>query len=145
MIVAEPAATPVTTPVPVPTVAMPVLLLVQIPPPVALDKVVPEPVHTVAVPVTAAGKALTVAVAEAKQPVLKVYVMPGVPAATPVIIPLAEPIVACAVLLLLQTPPPVALVRVVVRPTQTDAVPAIAAGMGLTVTAAVTRQPVLSA
>lgn len=63
MIVAVPAATPVTTPVEL-IVATDVLLLVQVPPEVASDNVVVEPVATDDAPVIAAitGKGLTVIV-----------------------------------------------------------------------------------
>ncbi len=59
--VAVPAATPVTTPV-LPTVAMPVALLLHVPPVVALLSVVVLPTVTVAVPVMvpADGNGLTV-------------------------------------------------------------------------------------
>ena len=51
--VAVPAATPFTIPVPDATVAMAVLLLCQVPPVVTLLNIVVLPVHTVAVPVIA--------------------------------------------------------------------------------------------
>jgi hypothetical protein len=59
--VAVPATTPVTTPVP-PTEATPVALLLHVPPAVAFDNAVVLPAHTVAVPVIvpALGSALTV-------------------------------------------------------------------------------------
>lgn len=57
--VAVPAPTPVTIPVDAPTVAIDVLLLVQLPTPPGLDKVVVAPVHTVIVPVFAAGEPFT--------------------------------------------------------------------------------------
>ena len=50
MIVAVPTVLPVTTPVPVPTVALPLLLL-HTPPDVASVKLVVPPVQTVGVPV----------------------------------------------------------------------------------------------
>ena len=58
---AEPAATPPTTP-PLETVAIDVLLLLQVPLPVASVSVVVLPLHTVAVPLMAAtvGAAVTV-------------------------------------------------------------------------------------
>lgn len=68
--------------------------------------------------------------------------MVEVPADTPVTIPVPEPTVATAVLLLLHEPPPEALVSVVVVPGHAVSVPPIAAGNGLTVTAWVARQPV---
>ena len=43
---------PVTTPVMLPTVAMVVALVLQVPPDVASLKVVDEPVHTEVIPVT---------------------------------------------------------------------------------------------
>jgi len=49
--------------------------------------------------------------------------MVTVPADTPVTTPLPEPIVATAVLLVLQVPPVVASLKVVVAPAQTDIVP----------------------
>ena len=57
--VAVPALTPVTTPVPAPTVATAVLLLLHEPPPVVLDKIVVAPTHTVSAPVIGAGSGLT--------------------------------------------------------------------------------------
>ena len=64
-----------------------------------------------------------------------------VPAATPVTIPEPDPTLAIARLLLLQLPPP-ELVRVVVAPTQTEGMPEIGAGEGLTVTGVDALQPV---
>ena len=59
--------------------------------------------------------------------------MVDVPAATPVTMPVL-PTVALVTALLLQVPPLVALASVVVLPMQVNAVPVIAAGLGLTVT-----------
>ncbi len=56
-----PLATPVTTPVEEPTVAMPVLALDHVPPP-ELERVVVAFTHTTAVPVMADGNGLIVAV-----------------------------------------------------------------------------------
>ncbi len=57
-----------------------------------------------------------------------------VPADTPVTTPLLEPMVATAVLLLVHdTPTGVLLLSVVVLPSQTDAVPAMAEGRAFTV------------
>jgi hypothetical protein len=55
-----PAATPLTVPVPEPTVAMPVALLLHVPPPVALARVVVRNGQTAVVPVIDAGNGLTV-------------------------------------------------------------------------------------
>ena len=67
-----PAATPETTPEPEPTVATPVLPLVQLPPDGDELKVVVAPVQTVAVPLIVPGAVLTVTVAMAKQPPVSV-------------------------------------------------------------------------
>jgi hypothetical protein len=69
VMVAVPAATPVTIPVDEPTVATPVLLLLQTPPGERLLSVVVLPAHTVDAPVTGAGEPDTVTVAVAVQPV----------------------------------------------------------------------------
>ena len=61
--VAVPAAIPLTSPLPLTTVATLVLLLVHEPPPVVEDKVVVVLTHTVAVPVMIAGSAFTVTIA----------------------------------------------------------------------------------
>lgn len=134
MITGVPDATPVTTPLDEPTVACAVLLLVHVPPAILLLNVVVWPTHTVGVPVITDGAAFTVNDVVREHPVLKVYVMVTVPAATPVTIPLVEPTVAVSKSLLLQVPPPVASVSVLVDPTQTFIVPVIVAGSGLTVT-----------
>ncbi len=62
----------------------------------------------------------------------------------PVTVPVEEPIEATPVLLLLHTPPLVALVNVVIKPTHTFVVPPIAAGFGLTVKLVTAIQPVLN-
>ncbi len=69
MMLTTPAATPVTTPVPEPTVAIDVLPLLHVPPPVASERVVVLPTQTVGVPVIADGNAETVTTSVAKQPV----------------------------------------------------------------------------
>jgi hypothetical protein len=62
------------------------------------------------------------------------------PEAMPVTMPVAEPIVAVAVLLLIHVPPPAA-VSVVVSPAHAIAAPDIA-GSGSTVSTRVVKQPV---
>lgn len=63
MIVVLPAPTPVTTPLEDPTVAMPVLLLLHVPPDVPSASAVAEPTHAVVVPVIACiGFTVTIAV-----------------------------------------------------------------------------------
>ena len=67
-----PDAMPVTMPEPEPTVATPVLALVQVPPEGDELNVVLAPVHTDTVPVIAAGVVLTVTGAIAKHPPARV-------------------------------------------------------------------------
>ena len=64
-----PAVTPVTTPVAAPTLAMVVLLLVQLPPVVALESVMLLPTQTEVAPVISAGSGKTVTTLLATQPV----------------------------------------------------------------------------
>ena len=63
-----PALTPLTIPVDEPTVALEVLLLLQVPPDVALLSEVVLPAQTTAVPVIAPGTGFTVAVRVVWQP-----------------------------------------------------------------------------
>jgi hypothetical protein len=65
----------------------------------------------------------------------------AVPEATPPTTPVPDITVATLVLLLVHVPPPVLLVKVVELPTHMLVEPAIAAGLAVTVTVAVTRQP----
>jgi hypothetical protein len=65
----------------------------------------------------------------------------GLPAAMPVTTPEADT-VPSALMLLLQFPPGVTSVSVVVEPTHTEVVPVIATGVWFTVTTAVAIQPV---
>ena len=67
--------------------------------------------------------------------------MVALPAATPVTTPV-EPTVATAVLPLLHVPPPVELLKGVVNPAQTTAVPVIEDGNELMLIVEVARQPV---
>jgi hypothetical protein len=123
-----------TTPEPS-TIATAVLLLLHVPPPVALLSVVDEPRHKDIVPVNAAGIGLTVTVAVVEHPVEEtVYVIVVVPADTPPKTPDAEPTVAIEELALVHVPPPVGLVRFDVAPTQTVVPPPIAPGSAFTVT-----------
>ena len=62
-------ATPVTLPELVPTVAIVVLSLVQVPPAVASVNIVDNPKHTFVIPVIAEGKGYTLTVVVALQPV----------------------------------------------------------------------------
>ena len=124
-----PADTPVTTPL-LFTVAIAVLLLLQVPPDVTSANVMVELTQTLDEPVIAAttGNAFTVIdfVALAVPQLVTVYFMVADPAATPVTTPVPELTVATAVLLLLQVPPLLPLlVNVVVEPTQTVVAPLI--------------------
>jgi len=141
VIVTVPAFTPVTTPVPAPIVAVVISLLLQLPPTVASVKVVFAPVQTVVEPDIAKGVGLTVISYVATQPLGSVYVIVGVPAATPVTVPVVEPTVARPVLLLVHSPPPVASVNVILLPMQTLVGPPIPAGVELNVTTCVAEQP----
>ena len=131
-----PDETPVTNPVDASTVAVAVLALVHTPPDVALESNVVAPAHTCVVPVIAAttGNALivTVVVTELVQPFafVYVYVIVDVPADTPVTFPVIEFTVATDVLLDVQTPPDVVLVKIVLDPIHALGVPPIAASVG---------------
>ena len=125
-----PAATPVTTPVPEPTVAWLVLLLDHVPLPVASLNVVVLPTQTFVVPVMDAGFELTVTIAVAVQPVPVEYVMVAVPPETPVTTPVEEPTVATPIEPELHVPPLVPSVRRVVEPIHTDESPPIGATNG---------------
>jgi hypothetical protein len=61
----------------------------------------------------------------------------------PVAIPDEEPIVATAALLLVHVPPVGVLLRAPVLPTHTSSIPEIVAGVAVTVTSRVIKQPVL--
>lgn len=139
--VAGPADTPVTTPAFV-TVAIPGLLLAQVPP-VAGDKVVVVPTQMVPAPaMLTTGKAMTVTaavVAEQLGAMLLVKVKVAVPADTPVTTP---PLVTVAMegSLLVQVPPDDGD-KVVVMPTQTELAPTIlTTGKAVTETAEVGRE-----
>ena len=132
--VADPAATPVTTPAEV-TVATEVLLLTQVPPVVG-DKVVVDPIHIELLPVMlTVGKALTVTVPVVLLQLVvdEVKVKVADPAATPVTTP-AEVTVATEVLLLTHVPPVVGD-KVVVAPMHIEMLPVmLTVGKALTVT-----------
>ena len=128
-----------------PTLAIPVALLLQVPPPAASVKVVVNPEQTTSVPSIAVVRGFTVTTAVMIQPVGNVYVIVAVLVAAttpPVTTPVKDPMLAVPVELLLHVPPAVASVNVVVSPEQTLRVPSIAVGNGLTVTIVVITQPV---
>jgi len=70
--VAKPASTPVTTPVPEPTLTIAELLLVQVPRGVPSVTVIVCPEHTVSFPPIGSGNGFTVTSAVAWQPVINV-------------------------------------------------------------------------
>jgi hypothetical protein len=141
-IIAVPVAMPVTIPVEDPMVAINVLPLAQVPPPGLPLSVVVEPTQTLALGLAIiVGNGFTVTTAVMRQPVGAVYVTKHVGAPIPVTIPVDAPIFNIAGQALLHVPPAVAFVRLVVEPTQTDSVPPIAGGFGLTVAMAVVTQP----
>ena len=65
-----------------------------------------SPSQTAVIPVMADGKGLTVNTVVVMQPVGNVYVIVTVPDSTPVTVPVDDPTVAIAILLLDQVPPP---------------------------------------
>jgi hypothetical protein len=67
VIVSIPGVTPLITPVPAGTVAIPVLLLLHVPPVVPSIKVAVEPVHATLVPLMTDGSALTVTIVVMRQ------------------------------------------------------------------------------
>jgi len=129
--VAVPIPTPVTTPVAL-TVATPGVLLLHVPPPVALANAAVPPRQMLTGLVGVMGDiAFTVTVIKLVHPVVSVKVILAVPALMPVSRPV-EPIVATAVLLLIQVPPVGVETNVTLLPAQTVCGPEIS-GLGLTV------------
>jgi hypothetical protein len=70
--------------------------------------------------------------------------MVDVPGDNPMTRPVAEPMTAEKVLLLVHVPPPTASLNVEVNPKQTFVLPVIADGTGLTITDVVTKHPPVS-
>ena len=130
-----PTPAPVTTPPPV-IVATAVVILLQVPPPVASDNVIADVSQKGTFPVIATGCVFTVTICAATQLPI-VYDITDVPTALPVTTP-PTVIVATVVVPLLHTPPLMASVSAVVKPTQTEGVPVIAAGCVFTVITVVT-------
>lgn len=91
-------------------------------------------------PVIVAGFELMVTTTVLIQPVVAIYVITDVPEAMPLTIPVTEPTLALA-LLLLHVPPDGVAFNVVVNPTQTFKVP-VMIGLGLTVTGVDITHPV---
>ncbi len=133
--IAVPTETAATMPVPDPTVATSVLLLLHVPPAVPLLSVVDDAEHALGTPAVGnMGLTSTEAVTIQLKPPVKVIV--AVPPATPDTTPVVEPIVATLLLLLLHTPP-LASLRVVVPLAHNVVVPVMADGMALMVTTSV--------
>ena len=137
-----PADLPVTIPVVISTVAIPVALLLHVPPAIASVNCVVSPGHTVNVPVITPGNGLTVTTAVVIQVVGNVYVIVVVPnGPVPVTIPVVNPTDPIPGELLVHVPPPPS-VNAVVDPEHTANTPVILAGSGFTVTTVVIKQPV---
>jgi hypothetical protein len=137
-----PPDTPVTEPEPEPIVATPGVPLIQVPPPPSVN-VTEDPTHTLPGPEIDDGNIFTVSIAVLIQPVGRVYVIVVLPAIPVVTVPDDDPIVATLVLLLVQVPPVIASVNVVVAPPAHKlSVPPITAGSGFTVNGVDTWQPV---
>ena len=142
--VAVPLATPVTTPLSLPTLALPLLEL-HTPPPAASLKLVVLPTQTVPAPVIVPALNVvefTVTVALATQPGLphSSKVIVAVPPETPITIP-DEPTVAILVLLLDHTLSDPASLKVVVAPWHTTVDPVIEVTAGKTFTSTSEKQP----
>jgi hypothetical protein len=144
--VAVPAATPVTTPVELFTVATAALLVVQAPPALPFEVKVVLPVPQIVcvplkVPALAAAVTVTerVAVALEQPPVpVTVYVMFAVPAPTPVITPVEAFTVAMPTASEVHVPPVFPFdVKVVVPLTQIACVPLSVPALGAAVTVTV--------
>jgi hypothetical protein len=133
-----PPETPVTIPV-LPTVAIPVLLLLHTPPLITSVMGVVIPVHMADTPVTDGTKVYIFTSAPAEQPAA-VYNIVACPAPVPVTTPVVAPTVATAVLLLLHVPPPEP-VKVEVAPEQSAVTPEAVGAVPLTVTGVVATQP----
>jgi hypothetical protein len=126
VITTTPLPIPVTIPV-LPTVAISVLLLVQLPPVVALARVVDAPMHNselpTIVPMAMLSDTVTTIDPVAEPQVSELlYEIRAVPAPVPVTMPEALT-VATAVLLLVHVPPELLEVNVVVDPSHNSVVP----------------------
>ena len=124
-------------------VAVPVALLLHVPPVVVVLSVVEPPAHNAPDPVMLPGSGFTVIAAVVLQVVGSVYVIVtavGTLTAPPVTRPVVAPIGAALVLLLVQVPPPL-LPSVTELPRDKAPEPVIGDGSGFTVIVFVTKQP----
>jgi len=143
VMIAVPGLEPVTTPVIASTGATVGLELYHVPGPPASTNVVVCPWHTLSVPVGAGGGFTTVTSFVTLHDVAgTVYIIVVDPTATPVTTPVEE-ILPMPGALLLQTPPGLASVSVIVEPTHTLLDPPIGNGFAFTVTTVVVEQPVV--
>jgi hypothetical protein len=141
VIIAVPPLTPKIIPVVEPTLTLPLVEL-QVTPGVVLLNVVLLPTHIARVPVATAGNGLIETTVVVKHPVGPVIVTVAVPSATPVTIPVVEPITTEPVPAVVDhVPPDGVLESVIFAPTQTLEGPAIAPGAALTDTTEVVKQP----
>ena len=104
------------------------MLLLHRPPPDASVKASTRPTQTLVIPAIAAGEGLTVTAITELQPAGNVYNIAAEPGVTPVTTPVLPTTLATALLLLLQTPPAVASVKVTGMPVQSGVEPTTAAG-----------------
>jgi hypothetical protein len=137
-----PTLMPLTIPDSEPTAAIPGDAELQDPPGTPSVRVVVVPAQTVETPAIGVGELVTVTVIVALQPVVAVYVITLVPMATPVVIPVDEPIVATAGVPLAHAPPGVDT-SVIIAPTHSAVGPVIV-GKAFTLTALVLAHPVPS-
>lgn len=121
--------------------AIAVLLLVHVPPDVALVSVAVCPVQITEAPAIALIAAFMLTVAVLLQPVPIAYVMVEVPVAIPVTTPVVLPIVATDVVADVHVPPEVAEASVVVLPTQVVVLPVMATGRFITENDLLVLQP----
>ena len=130
---------PVTAPVDEPTAKTPApAVLLHVPPVTGLLNVVVAPMHRVVIPAMGA-RLFTVSVVVLIQPEVFAKVISVVPVETLATMPELLPIVATAVLLLIQVPKG-ELLNVVDAPAQTEVRPTIAVGSAFTVAAMLVRQ-----
>lgn len=116
--------------------------LLHVAPEVAEVSTVVLPIHNISVPLIGFGIAFTVTDFPTRQPVGIVYRIVVAPPARAIALPVTESIVITVVEVLLHTPPLIVSVYVVAVPAHTGVLPAIAPGVGFTVTSRVTKQPV---
>ena len=143
-IIAVPVELPATSnPVPAPILATVAGKTRHVPPVVASANVVVVPPQRTLSPVTGDVAGYTVIPFVAGQTPTRYCMVTGPEELLVVTTPVLLPIMAMAVLLLLQCPPVVASVMVVVAPAHSAAAPAIATGFAFTVNVCFAEQPVV--